>query len=290
MGESSIEESLTPNVELETPEKVEKEVVSTTDAEDEYRRVFENCLENNFDLEGATKAAKKAMRNALDIVDSSDEEENEDQKDQQDQQDQQDQEEDEEVGEESFPPLGVSVVTPPDGGTPGIYNCDLCEVTLKSEVELEEHLVTEEHVKAFSGSALASIHNFPHGPGAGTTRGKGVSRGNRARGEPSDPKRGKVYKGRPNAMSSDTMKAQRGRRGLISFGEVMPAKLTKGQKKINKEKNNIAAVIGAHKIETALNPGDDGKTLPLLQAFIKGKEDGELHQTVKYQMGYGPGN
>ena len=35
-----------------------------------------------------------------------------------------------------------------------------------------------------------------------------------------DPTRGKVYKGRPNALSADTMKAQRGRRGLISFGEV----------------------------------------------------------------------
>ena len=80
------------------------------------------------------------------------------------------------------------------------------------QVELENHVVSEEHKKA--GALLAPLTSFPHG-GAGE---KGKGRGRR-KGK-LDPTRGKVYKGRPNALSSDTMKAQRGRRGLISFGEV----------------------------------------------------------------------
>ena len=73
-------------------------------------------------------------------------------------------------------------------------------------------MVSEEHKKA--GALLAPLTSFPHG-GAGE-KGKGRGRGKGKL----DPTRGKVYKGRPNALSSDTMKAQRGRRGLISFGEV----------------------------------------------------------------------
>ena len=67
-----------------------------------------------------------------------------------------------------------------------------------------------------AGAKLAALTSFPHGGAA--EKGKGRGRG-RGRGK-LDPTRGKVYKGRPNALSSDTMKAQRGRRGLISFGEV----------------------------------------------------------------------
>ena len=81
-------------------------------------------------------------------------------------------------------------------------------------MELENHVVSEEHKKA--GALLAPLTSFPHG-GAGE-KGKGRGRG-RGKGK-LDPTRGKVYKGRPNALSADTMKAQRGRRGLISFGEV----------------------------------------------------------------------
>ena len=71
-------------------------------------------------------------------------------------------------------------------------------------------------------------------------------------GEQFDPRRGRVYRGRPNAMSADTMKAQRGRRGLISYGEVMPSKLTKGQKKLAKKKNDISSILAAHKVDAAL--------------------------------------
>ena len=126
-----------------------------------------------------------------------------------------------------------------DGGKPGQYRCDLCEppMQLHSEVlscqsfigikchltcwtltfekvELENHVVSEGHKKA--GALLAPLTSFPHGGGA--EKGKGRGRG-RGKGK-LDPTRGKVYRGRPNALSADTMKAQRGRRGLISFGEV----------------------------------------------------------------------
>ena len=91
----------------ESEEKVEEDV-TTEEAEAEFKRVFEECLENNFDLAAATTAAKRAMRAALGIIDSEDEEEDDD-------------DDDGEGGEESFPPLGISIVTPPsgDGGKVG---------------------------------------------------------------------------------------------------------------------------------------------------------------------------
>ena len=82
-------------------------------------------------------------------------------------------------------------------------------------MELETHLVSEAHIAAASGSSLAPLTSFPHGGARPLARGRG-----RGGGEPLDPSRGKVYRGRPNALNTDSMKAQRGRRGLISYGEV----------------------------------------------------------------------
>ena len=65
------------------------------------------------------------------------------------------------------------------------------------------------------------------------------------------------------------MKAQRGRRGLISYGEVMPDKLTKSQKKA--QPKDIAELL-ARKSKQA-GGGDDGdikKVAPLLMSFVKG--------------------
>ena len=42
------------------------------------------------------------------------------------------------------------------------------------------------------------------------------------------------------------------RRGLISYGEVMPSKLTKSQKKIAKVKNDISNILADYKLEAAL--------------------------------------
>ena len=58
----------------EPDEGKDEDEVTTAEAEEEYKRVFAECLENNFDLELATKTAKAAMRAALNIVDSEDEE------------------------------------------------------------------------------------------------------------------------------------------------------------------------------------------------------------------------
>ena len=48
------------------------------------------------------------------------------------------------------------------------------------------------------------------------------------------PNRGGVWRAAPNAANKNAMRAQRGRRGLISYGEVMPEKLTKSQKSQSK--------------------------------------------------------
>merc|ERR1719237_885334 len=56
----------------------DEDEVTTAEAEEEYKRVFAECLENNFDLDLATKTAKAAMRAALNIVDSEDEQSEED--------------------------------------------------------------------------------------------------------------------------------------------------------------------------------------------------------------------
>jgi hypothetical protein len=40
-----------------------------------------------------------------------------------------------------------------------------------------------------------------------------------------------VWRAAPNAANTNAVRAQRGRRGLISYGEAMPEKLTKSQKK-----------------------------------------------------------
>ena len=58
--------------------------MTTAEAEEEYKRVFAECLENNFDLDLATKTAKAAMRAALNIVDSEDEESEGDNDDEED--------------------------------------------------------------------------------------------------------------------------------------------------------------------------------------------------------------
>jgi len=127
----------------EPDEGKDEDEVTTAEAEEEYKRVFAECLENNFDLELATKTAKAAMRAALNIVDSEDEESEGD--------------EDEDDAEMEDMTRGITVIQPPsdDGGKPGQYRCDLCDppVQLDSEVELENHVVSEEHKKA--GALLA---------------------------------------------------------------------------------------------------------------------------------------
>merc|ERR1719220_2754672 len=78
----------------------DEDEVTTAEAEEEYKRVFAECLENNFDLDLATKTAKAAMRAALNIVDSEDES---------------DENEEEEEYDEEMEDLtrGITVIEPP---------------------------------------------------------------------------------------------------------------------------------------------------------------------------------
>jgi hypothetical protein len=47
-----------------------------------------------------------------------------------------------------------------------------------------------------------------------------------------------VWRAAPNAANTNAVRAQRGRRGLISYGEAMPEKLTKSQKKSQPKVSN----------------------------------------------------
>ena len=77
----------------------------------------------------------------------------------------------------------------------------------------------------------------------------------------------------------------------------MPSKLTKAQKKLAKVNNDISTILAKHKVEAALTaptevidivceaadawlncPFQQEKPkMPMLQAFVKGNEEGELH-------------
>ena len=65
------------------------------------------------------------------------------------------------------------------------------------------------------------------------------------------------------------MKAQRGRRGLISYGEAMPEKLTKSQKKA--QPKDIAALLALKSSEAGVKTdGDMKKVAPYLMSFVRG--------------------
>ena len=79
----------------------------------------------------------------------------------------------------------------------------------------------------------------------------------------------------------------------------MPSKLTKAQKKLAKVKNDISTILAKHKVEAALTAptevminilapeindallncahSQEKPKMPMLQAFVKGNEEGELH-------------
>ena len=81
--------------------------------------------------------------------------------------------------------------------------------------------------------------------------------------------RGKVYRGRCNAANEGTMKAQRGRRGLISHGELIPDKLSKSQKKA--QPKDIATFLAQKTAEAGLETSCDVRRhAPLLMNFVKG--------------------
>jgi hypothetical protein len=53
--------------------------------------------------------------------------------------------------------------------------------------------------------------------------------------------KGGVWRAAPNVTNKNAVRAQRGRRGLISYGEVMPEKLSKSQRAQSKVNKKIPA-------------------------------------------------
>ena len=65
------------------------------------------------------------------------------------------------------------------------------------------------------------------------------------------------------------MKAQRGRRGLISYGETMPDKLSKSQKKA--QPKDIAELLARKAAEGGGDDTNMKKQGHLLMSFVKGE-------------------
>jgi len=139
----------------------------------------------------------------------------------------------EEVDNNSWPPPHVTIVVKPKGFKPGTYKCELCDVILASEPILEAHINSPGHKEELSKPPSLRKKN-----------------------------QGTVYRGRTSA--DNIVKAQRGRRGLISIGEIMPHKMNKSERR---EQGDIAKSIEKH---LAQQKGDV-KVLPLLMNFVKGE-------------------
>jgi len=216
--------------------KVSEQIIRE-EAENEYERVFAESLANNADVEEASMKAELAKQSAMSFSEDV-------------------MPEDSAVVKQfhlddhpSFPPEGIFVVSEATGDKPGAYHCKMCSILLPSEGDLEEHLVSPMHENSSQKKPPLEQNELS------AVRG-----------------RGKIYRGKPNAGNTGSVKAQRGRRGLISFGEVMPEKLTKSQKKA--QPNDIASIIAQKSYEAAEVQGDSSdtgkKVMPLLMSFVKG--------------------
>merc|ERR1719431_1915835 len=243
-GFHGMQQQPVPLMDVQVPEEaIRVNQVTTEEAEEEYERVFAEGLANNMDVQEATKIAEEAKQSALSFS------------------------EDVQPGDAAvvkqfhadndsrFPPRGIAIVSVPTPVKPGTYKCNLCSMMLLSETNLEHHLVSDQHQDSLIKSSLGSLdHDQQSGRG-----------------------RGKIYRGRPNAVSSGSMKAQRGRRGLISYGEVMPDKLSKSQKKA--QPKDIASILAKKSMEVGVTAvGGSGmvasesgkKVMPLLMSFVRG--------------------
>jgi len=218
------------------PVKVEikvKEKELNDDARAEYDRVFAEKLAGNTDLESAEEAAINAMNAVLngsvDLITPAKPT----------------------VAivipgvtiapntnvnnQNQWPPPGITVLKEPKGFKPGEYRCEACEVNLASEPILEAHLNSDDHK-------------------LNEARGVSIKK----------PNSGGVYNPRRGGSKGNTLLAQRGRRGLIAGGEMMPDKLNKSERR---EQRDIAASIANH---LAKQTGEI-KVLPLLMSFVRGE-------------------
>merc|ERR1719348_496129 len=228
-------------------------VCDEDEAPEEYERVLAEALADNIDIEEAKSRAEAAKQAALGAMSSFEEAGNVNKH--AEAATEADEDSDDYEDDSKFPPPGIVVIKEPKGEEPGTYRCKCCGVMLLSESNLQNHLTTAAHQMFIDEKKKQKRQQ----KASASSRGRG-------RGGP------KIYRGKCNAFQEGTMKAQRGRRGLISYGEAMPNKLTKSQKKA--QPKDIAELLKSKQagLETA---GDDiqniKKVAPLLMSFVKGE-------------------
>ena len=235
---------------LERPELVCDE----TEANEEYERVFNEALADNIDVEEATSRAEAAKQAALSVLVPVGNEAQTPSTSKVQYIPQIEDEDDEE--DEDNVMIGIDIITAPNGATSGTYRCNCCGVMMTSEENLKIHLETAAHQMYIEGRKKAIRQMKAAKQAAPSQRGSSS--------------RGRVYRGRANANQEGSMKAQRGRRGLISYGEVMPDKLTKGQKKA--QPKDIAELLARKSAEVGISAGvgEIKKVAPLLMNFVRG--------------------
>jgi len=241
-----------PRVSVPRPELVCDE----TEANEEYERVFNEALADNIDVEEATSRAEAAKQAALSVLGPVGNEAQTPSTSKVQYIPQIEDDDDEEEEDEDNVMIGIDIITAPDGATSGTYRCNCCGVMLTSEDNLKIHLETAAHQMYIEGRKKAIRQMKAAKQAAQSQRGSSS--------------RGRVYRGRANANQEGSMKAQRGRRGLISYGEVMPDKLTKGQKKA--QPKDIAELLARKSAEVgiAAGVGEIKKVAPLLMNFVRG--------------------
>lgn len=215
------------------------------EAIEEYNAAFEEALANNVDVQEAHRIAETARQAMISRQGFSAD----------DTELIQPFEEDEE-GQPTFPPRGI-VILASSGGL-GQFRCDLCHVLLTSENDLEHHLVSPKHLSFLQMNTEGYSGSLPPGM-RGARGGPRVHRGGGGRG---------------------SMKAQRGRKGLIAEGEIIPAKRSKTEKKAAKaemgniieQMRNPAKTEETKEVKTTNNKWNSmDKMKPLLMTFVKGE-------------------
>lgn len=220
------------------------------EAREEYNAAFEEALANNVDVQEAHCIADAAVRQIMTS--------------------RQDMASDDpdfvhpfvEEGEEGdsdstpgWPPRGIVVL--PSKGRTGNFRCDLCHVLLGSEKDLEAHLVSRKHLSLLQMNTQGFSGSMPPGM-RGARGGPRVHRGGSGRG---------------------SMKAQRGRKGLIAEGEIIPAKRSKTEKteakaEMGKIIEQMRNSVKTEDVKEVKNPNNKWNSMdrmkPLLMNFVKG--------------------
>ena len=232
------------------PEMAQDPVCDDEEANEEYERVLSEALADNIDVEEAKSRAEAAKQAALGAIDAAAITEQTEANVEEEESD------DDEEDDSKFPPPGIDIINMPEGENPGTYRCNCCGVMLLSESNLQNHLATAAHQMFIDERRKAR-------------RQQKAARLAMARGRGGAGAKSKVYRGRCNAYQEGSMKAQRGRRGLISYGETMPDKLSKSQKKA--QPKDIAELLARKAAEGGGDDTNMKKHGHLLMSFVKGE-------------------